>query len=135
MDFKKHIKVILVDDGSTDNTWEKILKWQQRYPLNIIALHQENAGQASARNYGLSYVKSPWVTFADPDDFYDPFSFEKVDKLIEKERNSNLAFISLNYISFYEDKKGFIEDHPLRYRFKDNTTVRKVECLGNFIQM
>ena len=135
LDFKKHIKVILVDDGSTDNTWKKILKWQQRYPLNIIALHQENAGQASARNYGLSYVKSPWVTFADPDDFYDPFSFEKVDKLIEKERNSNLAFISLNYISFYEDKKGFIEDHPLRYRFKDNTTVRKVECLGNFIQM
>lgn len=135
LDFKNNIKVILVDDGSKDNTWEKIQLWQQRYPLNIIALRQKNAGQASARNYGLSYVKSSWVTFADPDDFYDPFSFEKVDNVIGTGVSTNIAFVSLNFIPFYEDKKGFIEDHPLRYRFKDPKTIRKIETLDNYIQM
>ncbi|EKA1246229.1 glycosyltransferase family 2 protein, partial [Campylobacter coli] len=76
LDFKKNIFMILVDDGSTDNSANIIKKYQKKYPKNIVYLYKENGGQASARNLGLKYMqenhyKTPWVTFTDPDDFLD----------------------------------------------------------------
>lgn len=136
LDFKKNIKVVLVDDGSSDKTWEKITLWQKQFPSNITALRQPNGGQARARNLGISYASSEWITFADPDDFYDPMSFRKVDEIIAEDRNGKIAFISLNFVPFYEDKKGFLEDHPLRYRFlSQKKEIKTVSDSNNFIQM
>ena len=56
LDFKNNIQVVLVDDGSTDSTWEKLLYWQRKYPKNILTLHKQNGGQGSARNFGLPYA-------------------------------------------------------------------------------
>ena len=58
LSFKNHIRIILVDDGSTDKSADIIKKWQKKYPKNITYLHKENGGQASARNLGLDYVKT-----------------------------------------------------------------------------
>ncbi|EJF0760435.1 glycosyltransferase, partial [Campylobacter coli] len=55
LDFKKNIFIILVDDGSTDNSAQIIKTYQKKYPKNIIYLYKENGGQASARNLGLKY--------------------------------------------------------------------------------
>lgn len=135
LDFKNNIQVVLVDDGSTDSTWEKLLYWQRKYPKNILTLHKQNGGQGSARNFGLPYVQAEWVTFADPDDFYDPFAFEEVDKIIGKYQKENLSFVSLNYIPFYENQKGFVEDHPLSFRFNNERTIKRVKFLKSFIQL
>ena len=135
LDFKNNIQVVLVDDGSTDSTWEKLLYWQRKYPKNILALHKQNGGQGSARNFGLPYVQAEWVTFADPDDFYDPFAYEEVDKIIGKYQKENLSFVSLNYIPFYENQKGFVEDHPLSFRFNNERTIKRVKFLKSFIQL
>jgi glycosyltransferase involved in cell wall biosynthesis len=53
LDFKKHIFLVLVDDGSPDNSAEIIKKWQKQYPDNITYVKKENGGQASARNFGV----------------------------------------------------------------------------------
>ncbi|ELE6060947.1 glycosyltransferase family 2 protein, partial [Campylobacter coli] len=87
LDFKKNIFMILVDDGSTDNSAQIIKKYQKKYPKNIVYLYKENDGQASARNLGLKYMqenhyKTPWVTFTDPDDFLDRNYFYEVDKFL-----------------------------------------------------
>ena len=60
-----------MDDGSKDNSKEIINKWIKKYPSNIFYIYKENGGQASARNLGLEYIKTEWVTFIDPDDFLD----------------------------------------------------------------
>lgn len=123
LSFEKHIYLILIDDGSTDNSAEIIKKWQKKYPNNITYLKKKNGGQSSARNLGLKYVTTQWVTFIDSDDFIDRHYFEKVDDFITHSNSSQLAMIACNMI-YYFDKFGlYINRHPLRYRFKDNNLL------------
>ena len=60
--FGSNIQLIIVDDGSTDNTKEICLKYQSQYPDNIIYLYQENQGQGVARNLGLKYANGKYIT-------------------------------------------------------------------------
>ena len=48
------LEIICIDDASTDNTWEHLQEWEQRYPENILLIRQEvNRRQGTARNIGL----------------------------------------------------------------------------------
>ncbi|ELE3226971.1 glycosyltransferase family 2 protein, partial [Campylobacter coli] len=98
LDFKKNIFMILVDDGSTDNSAQIIKKYQKKYPKNIVYLYKENGGQASARNLGLKYMqennyKTPWVTFTDPDDFLDRNYFYEVDKFLSTHQDDDICMV------------------------------------------
>ena len=132
LDFKNNIFLICVDDGSTDRTADIIKGYLKKYPNNITYIYKENGGQASARNKGLEYVKTEWVSFCDPDDMLDYNAVYFVDEAIRK--NNNLALVSMNFI-FYREKTGRFEDeHPLRYRF-NTSKVKKIANLGRDIQM
>lgn len=65
-------EVILVDDGSTDMSGEICEKYANER-IDFLVIHQNNQGQARARNLGLDYLfeynKSDWVTFVDSDDW------------------------------------------------------------------
>jgi len=121
--FKKNIFLILVDDGSLDNSAKVIKKWQKKYPQNIRYIKKENAGQASARNLGLNYVKTPWVTFIDPDDFVNNIYFEKIDNFLERNSHKDFTLISSNFIFYHEDKNVYADTHPLKYRFKKKENI------------
>lgn len=84
LDFKNNIQLVLVDDGSPDNSAQIIRSWQKKYPNNITYVKKENGGQASARNYGMQFVKTEWVTFIDPDDFVDFDYFLSAENFIKK---------------------------------------------------
>ena len=56
LDFETNIELILVDDGSPDNSREIIQDWVKKYPMNIFYIYKKNGGQSSARNLGLKYV-------------------------------------------------------------------------------
>ena len=61
-------EIIVVDDGSTDNTAAEI---SSRYSqLNL--LHQANSGVSSARNYGIKQAKGDWIALLDSDDSWLP---------------------------------------------------------------
>jgi glycosyltransferase involved in cell wall biosynthesis len=66
-----NIEVVVVDDGSRDNTGEVA----SRYP-GVRCVHQENRGLAAARNTGLEQVKSEFVVFLDSDDRLLPEAIE-----------------------------------------------------------
>jgi len=134
LDFREYITLILVDDGSTDNSAKIIKKWQKRYPKNILYIKKQNGGQASARNVGLSYVESEWVTFIDPDDFIDFNYFEALDRFIIKYKKYNFTMLSSNFIQFYETKNLFKDNHPLNFRFRVNK-ILSIEEMGNNIQL
>lgn len=60
-------QIIVVDDGSTDNTRQVLTRWADR----IRVLRQSNAGASKARNAGLALVETPYLLFFDADDRYE----------------------------------------------------------------
>lgn len=66
----ENLEIICVDDASTDNIWEHLLAWEQKYPENILLVQcEENGRQGRARNIGLSHATDEWIAFIDSDDW------------------------------------------------------------------
>ncbi|ELR5355766.1 glycosyltransferase family 2 protein, partial [Campylobacter coli] len=140
LDFKKNIFMILVDDGSTDNSAQIIKKYQKKYPKNIVYLYKENGGQASARNLGLKYMQEndyqiPWVTFTDPDDFLDRNYFYEVDKFLATHKANDICMIGCNIIFYHEKQKLYKDNHALNFKFKNGIQVKENYNLDSFIQL
>ena len=76
--FEKNIQMILIDDGSTDNSLNIALEYESRYPENIRILQKNNEGQACARNLGLKYAKGKYVNFLDSDDYLSRNTLKEV---------------------------------------------------------
>lgn len=70
----RDIEVILIDDGSTDESSSLCDKWAQE-DFRVIVIHKENGGVSSARNAGLEVAKGEFLTFVDPDDFIAPDTY------------------------------------------------------------
>lgn len=133
LNFNKHIQLILVDDGSTDNSAKIIKKWQKKYPSNIHYYYKENGGQASARNLGLQYVKTDWVTFIDPDDFLNVDYFKNVDDVLVKD--DSVRSVVCNIQMYSEKNKSITNAHPLKYRFNNGINKVLVKDLGKNINL
>ena len=73
----KDIEIIVVNDGSPDNSEEIIKKYAKKYK-NIKALKKENGGLSSARNFGYKHAKGEYIGYVDSDDYVDPEMFEKL---------------------------------------------------------
>ena len=69
--FKKNIQLILVNDGSPDNSERICLKYKNKYPNNVVYISKENEGVSIARNTGLKEAKGKYINFLDADDYLD----------------------------------------------------------------
>jgi glycosyltransferase involved in cell wall biosynthesis len=65
----RDLEVILVDDGSTDDTPQVVMRWGDEPRFRYV--RQENAGQAAAKNLGIRLAREPLVAFLDADDRWD----------------------------------------------------------------
>ena len=73
----KDIEVIVVDDGSTDNSANIVLDWMHNALLPCMLIRQSNSGPSAARMLGLLYARGEYVGFCDSDDYVDVASFKK----------------------------------------------------------
>lgn len=74
----KNIELILVDDGSPDNSIELAANYLKDKELNWRVVHQDNQGLPSARNNGIKEACGDWVICPDSDDFIAPQTIEKM---------------------------------------------------------
>ena len=80
----KNIEIILVNDGSIDNSLKIIKKYEKEHS-NIIVLNQRNHGAGSARNNGLKHSKGDYVTFLDSDDSLAVDAIKNMVSMIDKD--------------------------------------------------
>ena len=102
----KELEIILVDDGSTDNSpqlCDELAKKDKR----IIVIHKENGGSTSARNAGLRVSKGKYVGFVDSDDWIEPEMYESLLRMCMSERAE--VAIGARYINNldYQYKEAF----------------------------
>ena len=109
------IEVIVVDDGSTDNT-KKILEQIQDPRFRYI--YQKNAGACVARNNGLDHARGEYIAFHDSDDTFRPTKLE--DKLFTlRDKDADVVFCAMerhNYYSkaiFPQIQEGFKSQHDI----------------------
>lgn len=95
----KDYKIILINDGSTDNSQTIIEYYTDCYPEKIISIYQENQGQSSARNNALDYVRGKYIAFVDADDTVSETYLEKLVEAAEKE-NAQMSVCAFR--AYYE---------------------------------
>lgn len=128
--FEKNIQIIIVNDGSTDNTEEICLKYRVKYPQNIKYISTKSSfGPAHARNQGLKEVQGKYVNFLDSDDFITPNTFKDVYHFFEGHYNE-IDIVSIP-IYYFGAKKG---NHPLNFKFKRTRVVDLIKQ-PDFIQL
>lgn len=88
---KYDIEIILVNDGSKDNSLDICRRLEKKYE-NVRAFDKENGGVSSARNFGIEKANGEWIMFVDADDYLDTRFFDDNDSLIISEEKELIHF-------------------------------------------
>ena len=113
----KNIQIILINDGSTDNSEEICLKYQEKYNKNIIYFSIPHSGVSAARNIGLNYAKGLFINFLDSDDKWDFEAFKIVYLFYKMNKNIDIMGARMKY---FESKDNY---HFLDYKFEKTRIV------------
>lgn len=96
----KEIEVIVVNDGTKDNSQKIIDKYVKKYPDKIKSYIKENGGQGSARNYGLKKASGEYIGYVDSDDFVEKDMYKK---LYNKAKENNYDIVVCGNYNVSED--------------------------------
>lgn len=105
-------KVILVDDKSTDDTYQYLLQLQATSGLDIMVLQNScNSGPAVSRNKGILEADTKYITFCDSDDWYEPDFLKTMVSLLE-DNAADMAFCGYKVV----DEHGKSQSRPVYNR-------------------
>lgn len=93
-DVRDKIELIIVDDGSKDNTLEFVKKWVDKYPDTIKLIAKENGGPGSTVNYGIRHATGKYFRMLDGDDMA---MSKNLDRFIHMLENTDADMITSNY--------------------------------------
>lgn len=93
----KDLDIILIDDGSTDES-SNICDFYKQHDSRITVLHQMNSGLSAARNAGIEISKGDAIIFLDSDDYLDKFSIEKMVSFLEK-YDADISILNMKYVN------------------------------------
>jgi glycosyltransferase involved in cell wall biosynthesis len=113
-------RIIVVDDGSTDNTVETVEAFGRRHPeFALVCLQQANAGPSAARNRGLAHVDAEFVAMLDADDVWVPQKLQRQLAVFDRPRFERLGVVYCGYGLMSEsgervENRGFRLDPTVR---------------------
>lgn len=104
----RNIEIIVINDGSTDNSRAVIHDYADKFPVQVIAVDQVNTGQTRARNNGIRIARGEYIAFLDSDDTWETDKLEHQVPLFKG--NVGLVYCGINEIN------------------PDGTLIRTVPC-------
>ena len=125
------IEVVIVNDGTPDNSQKIIDKYQKKYS-NIKSYIKENGGLSSARNYGVKQATSEYITFVDSDDYLE----ENIYKNLQSYMEEKLDLIKFKMSTVDENDK-IIEklDGPIFEKCSGEEAFKKLYTTDTFLDV
>jgi glycosyltransferase involved in cell wall biosynthesis len=119
----KNWELIIIDDGSTDNTREKIKLYLKNKRIKYY--YKKNGGASSARNYGIKKAQGNYIAFLDSD---DEFLKKNIEIQLREIKKHHADMLLCNVFEYRENKK--IKN---RFNFKKSFLVKKTDIFNNKI--
>lgn len=124
------IEIIIVNDGSTDNSKSIVLEYKEKYSAKIKYFEKENGGLSDARNFGIPHATGEYIAFLDSDDYVELDIYEK---MYNKAKLENSDMVECDFIWEYPNKKhidiGIVYDNK-----KDMLTYGRVVAWNKLIK-
>lgn len=115
----KEIEIIVVNDGSTDNSLSIMQQYAKKYPDKIKIYSKENGGLSDARNYGIDYATGDYIAFLDSDDYVDRSMYET---LYQKAVQTKADMVECDFYWVYPQEKRV--DSRKKYRNEKDMIMR-----------
>jgi glycosyltransferase involved in cell wall biosynthesis len=129
----KDYEIIVVDDGSTDNTKEVLTFHGNK----IRYIYQENKGEAGARNEGIRNTKGDYIAWLDSDDRWLDFKLDLQIKIFEKIKETTIK-IGKNDYEYYKNHKKLVDRRISHYLYSLGLVYYRKgkirEALSNFLK-
>lgn len=121
------IEVIVINDGSKDQSREILQKYQQQY--GIILINQENAGVSVARNKGIEKASGQYITFVDADDLIYDDMIEDLQMQIQQGNKKDIFIYNYQDI---DNKNQCIASQDVVNGIKSKADIEKAYILGHY---
>jgi len=114
----EEIEIIIVNDGTKDNSMSIVKEFADKYPQKIVILEKENGGLSDARNYAIPHAKGEYIAFLDSDDYIEKNMYQDMYEIAKKENSDMVECdfyweypnkIKTDIGEIYEGKKEMLE--------------------------
>ena len=117
------IQIILVNDGSKDNSGNIAKEYEKNNKNRVIYVEKENGGLSDARNYGIKYATGDFIAFLDSDDYIEKNAYEEMyNKAIEE----NADYVECDFIWEFPNKIRVDKQYPYKNKKEMLSFVRVV---------
>lgn len=120
-------EIIVVDDGSTDNSLEILKPFVDRKQIKLIT--QSNQGVAAARNHGIDRAQYPFIVCLDADDMLGPEYVAALRPALERDRGLGVAYPGVRFINEEGRDTGFNTYKPFSWEIQTKHEVPPPTCI------